>query len=195
MAARARLSFISFKHACAACVFLCILLSGVATVLADVLDDDAARGRQLFLTGQARAPGLRAMIGAGDVTIPATAVPCASCHGRDGHGRKENGVAPPDITWSRLMRPSSRDASSGRSRAAYTEQSLVRAMTMGIDASGNRLDPVMPRFKLSLADAADLVAYLKRLGSLPEPGLHDRSLVVGVVLRPGESDIRRVLAA
>jgi len=66
---------------------------------------------------------------------------------------------------------------------------------MGVDASGNRLDPVMPRFRLSLADAADLVAYLKRLGGLPEPGLHDRSLVVGVVLRPGESDIRRVLAA
>jgi ABC-type branched-subunit amino acid transport system substrate-binding protein len=66
---------------------------------------------------------------------------------------------------------------------------------MGIDASGNRLDPVMPRFELSLADAADLVAYLKRLDSLPEPGLYDRSLVVGTVLRQGESDIGGVLAA
>jgi hypothetical protein len=66
---------------------------------------------------------------------------------------------------------------------------------MGIDASGNMLDPVMPRFALSLSDATDLVAYLKRLGSLPEPGLDDRSLVVGTVLRPNDSAIRLVLVA
>jgi ABC-type branched-subunit amino acid transport system substrate-binding protein len=72
---------------------------------------------------------------------------------------------------------------------------LIRAITMGIDAGGDGLDPVMPRFALSLSDAADLVAYLKRLGNLPEPGLDDRSVVVGTVLRPGDSAMRLVLAA
>lgn len=63
MVARTRMSLILFKHTCALCLFLCILLCGAATVLAAVLDDDAVRGRQLFLTGQAREPGLRALVG------------------------------------------------------------------------------------------------------------------------------------
>ena len=72
---------------------------------------------------------------------------------------------------------------------------LFRAITMSIDASDNMLDPVMPRFALSLSDAANLVAYLELLGSLPEPGVNERSIVVGIGLRPGDSAIRSVLVA
>ena len=54
---------------------------------------------------------------------------------------------------------------------------MIRAITMGIGAGGNRLDPIMPRFQLTLADAAALLAYLKRLGTLPQPGLDDHALI------------------
>ena len=108
------------------------------------------------------------------------------------HGKR---VAPPNITWAMLIRPSRHDAASGRWRSAYTESLLIRAITMSIDASDNMLDPVMRRFALSLSDAANLVAYLKLLGSLPEPGVNERSIVVGIGLRPGDSAIRSVLVA
>jgi hypothetical protein len=40
----------------------------------------------------------------------------------------------------------------------------------------------MPRFHLSMTDAAVLLAYIKRLGTLPEAGLDDHSLMLGTVL-------------
>ena len=152
------------------------------------------RGQKLFLTGDAGKSATKAMVGAGNVSVPASSIPCASCHGRDGRGRKEGGVMAPDIIGDSLMRPVRRDAPARRSRPAYTEPLLVRAITMGLDAGDNRLDPVMPRFELSTSDAADLVAYLKQLGTAPEPGVGNGSLVLGTVLRPGGSAIRTVLA-
>ena len=53
----------------------------------------------------------------------------------------------------------------------------------------------MPRFLLSTSDAADLVAYLNQLGTAPEPGVDDGSLVLGTVLPRGGSTIQTVLAA
>jgi hypothetical protein len=66
---------------------------------------------------------------------------------------------------------------------------------MGIDAGGNRLDPIMPRFQLTSADAAALLAYLKRLGTLPEPGLDDHALVLGTVLDGPDAAVGPVLSA
>jgi ABC-type branched-subunit amino acid transport system substrate-binding protein/mono/diheme cytochrome c family protein len=153
------------------------------------------RGQKLFLTGDAGGSAAKAMVGPGNVSLPASSIPCASCHGRDGRGRQEGGVVAPDITGDSLMRPVRRDGPALRSRPAYTEPLLVRAITMGLDSGDNRLDPVMPRFVLSTSDAADLVAYLKQLGTAPEPGLDNGSLMLGTVLRPGGSAIQTVLAA
>ena len=153
------------------------------------------RGEKLFLTGDAAGAATKAMIGSGNVTVPASSIPCASCHGRDGRGRKEGGVAAPDITRDLLVRPARRDGPVQRSRPAYTDRLLVRAITMGLDSGDNRLDPVMPRFVLSTSAAADLVAYLNQLGTAPEPGVDNGSLVLGTVLRPGGSAIQAVLAA
>jgi ABC-type branched-subunit amino acid transport system substrate-binding protein len=170
---------------------LCI--SGLGASMASATEPE--RGHKLFLTGDAGGSATNAAVGLGNVVVPASAVPCASCHGRDGRGRTEGGVVTPDITRQALTRPGHRDGAAGRARPAYTESLLVRALTMGLDSGGNRLDPVMPRFALSLSDAADLVAYLQRLGTMPEPGVDDGSLVVGTVQPPGQSPIQSVLAA
>jgi ABC-type branched-subunit amino acid transport system substrate-binding protein len=71
----------------------------------------------------------------------------------------------------------------------------IRAITMGIDAGGNRLDPIMPRFHLSMADAAALLAYIKRLGTLPQPGLDDHSLILGTILGAREAASGLALSA
>jgi ABC-type branched-subunit amino acid transport system substrate-binding protein len=66
---------------------------------------------------------------------------------------------------------------------------------MGLDSGDNRLDPVMPRFVLSASDAADLVAFLKQLGTAPDPGVNDGALMLGTMLRPDGSAIQTVLTA
>jgi ABC-type branched-subunit amino acid transport system substrate-binding protein/mono/diheme cytochrome c family protein len=158
---------------------------------ADDLTNQEIEGRAIFLTGQTDEPETYAAVGVGNVQVPLTAVPCGSCHGRDGRGGAERGW-PPNITWPALISP---DTTSGRKRPAYSDMSLTRAITMGIDAGGNRLDPTMPRFHLSMTDAAALLGYIKRLSTLPEPGVDDHSLVFGTVLAAHDQAAALALSA
>lgn len=163
---------IRFLSVLACAVPLC---AGLAA--AETLSDSERLGRELFMTGRIGGSAPTALAGPGNVSVGAAAVPCASCHGRDGRGRPEGGIVPPDITWASLSRPSTTPE---RSRGAYDDIGLIRAIAMGIGANGARLDPVMPRFQLSQADAAALLAWLHRLGDVPEPGLDDRTIVLAV---------------
>ncbi len=165
-------------------------LFGLGALAASDLSQQEEKGRALFLTGQINAPPPYALVGAGDVRVPATAVPCATCHGHDGRGRTERGIVPPNITWSTLS-----DWGSGHQRPPYSETSVIRAITMGIGAGGHRLDPIMPRFQLALADAAALLAYLKHLGALPQPGQDDHALVLGTVLDGPDAAVEPMLSA
>jgi mono/diheme cytochrome c family protein len=45
----------------------------------------------------------------------------------------------------------------------YNDDLLKRAITKGIDANGESLDPTMPRWYLSEKDLNDLVTYIKTL--------------------------------
>src|SRR6516164_2483948 len=42
------------------------------------------RGQHLFLTGDSGGSAARAIVGPGNVSVRASSIPCASCHGRDG---------------------------------------------------------------------------------------------------------------
>jgi ABC-type branched-subunit amino acid transport system substrate-binding protein len=168
------------------------MLLGSGALATSDLSQQEDEGRALFLTGQINAPPPYALVGAGDVRVPATAIPCASCHGHDGRGRAERGIEPPNITWSAL---SASNGGSGPKRPPYSETSVIRAITMGIGADGNRLDPVMPRFQLTSGDAAALLTYLKRLGTLPQPGLDDHALMLGTVVVGPDAAVGSVLSA
>jgi ABC-type branched-subunit amino acid transport system substrate-binding protein len=170
-----------------------IVLSGARAETRDLTPSEH-RGRSLFQSGPIGDPRARAVIGVGDVPVMATAVPCASCHGADGRGRPEGGVTPPDITWPSLSGP--RVAAPGRlARPGYDAAALVRAITLGIDPGGNRLDPVMPRFAFSRSDAESLVAFLQRLGTTPEPGIEADAILIGTVQRTGQAPLLRLLDA
>src|SRR5712672_2748709 len=54
------------------------------------------RGRQLYREG-GYGTNITATLGQESLSLPATKVPCASCHGPDGLGRPEAGVVPSDI--------------------------------------------------------------------------------------------------
>ena len=90
------------NHAVAALLVAASMLLGPGALARSDLSRQEDEGRALFLTGQIAAPPPFALVGAGDVRILATAVPCASCHGHDGRGRAERGIVPPNITWSAL---------------------------------------------------------------------------------------------
>lgn len=168
------------------------------------LSDAERRGKRIYLTGESPSGGeVTALMGEAGIEVPATALPCASCHGRDGRGRPEGGVQPSDLTWEALTRPYAVETAAGRRHGPYTPHLLKRAIGLGIDASGGRLDAVMPRYRLSHRDADDLVAYLGKLGRDLDPGIADGTLTLGVLLPPAEAAelaataaaVRRILDA
>ena len=70
-----------------------------------------------------------------------------------------------DITYATLTRPLLASPHWNKARAAYTDALLARAITRGLDSSGQQLDASMPRWVLSESDLKDLLKYMKRLGS------------------------------
>lgn len=159
------------------------------------------RGRSIYQRGlSASGKGIEALLGSGGV-VPATALPCINCHGRDGRGKPEGGVTPSNVRWASLTRPYDVIEANGRAHPPYTEHLVGRAVTMGFDAAGRKLDDTMPRYRFSRADLADLLAYLKTLGTEEEPGLDDVEIRIGMVLAatgplaPGERAARALVAA
>lgn len=142
------------------------------------------RGRSIYMEGISSSGGeIVAVMGEG-VEVPASAMPCSSCHGRDGRGRPEGGVTPSDLTWNSLTRPYGVTHPSGRKHPPYDERSLKKAIAMGLDPAGNSLHVAMPRFRLSQQDMADLIAYMKTLGHQSDPGVSDTAIRIGAVLPP-----------
>ncbi|NIE74678.1 ABC transporter substrate-binding protein [Pantoea sp. Ap-967] len=162
-------------------LLLSVYLPGSAVAL-DLTPNEQA-GKRLYREGLPSADAqLTARVGASDIRVPASVLPCASCHGTDGRGRPEGSVRPPSLDWQRLAQgPGPRQANS-RSYPAYDERTLARAIAQGVDPAGNRLDPAMPRFELTLADQRNLTAYLKRLGQERDPGVEDDVLRLGTLL-------------
>ena len=130
---------------------------------------------------------ISASLDAGVTRIPASAMPCANCHGPDGRGRPEGGATPSDVTEESLHRAYKVTTPSGRTHGPYDDAKLERAIIRGIDASGNRLDPLMPRYKMGSRDVSSLIAYMKRLGHELDPGLSEKSIRLGVILPPRQT--------
>ncbi len=126
--------------------------------------------------------------------LPASALPCAGCHGYDGRGKPEGGVKPADISGDSLRSPSDGALTNGRKRPAYDEATLTRAVAMGIDAGRNTLDATMPRYRMSREDMRDLLAYLQLLGDERDPGLTDEAITIGVVGSAAREPLEKLAA-
>ena len=152
-------------------------------------DDSVARGRRLFESGIGRnGKPVDAMFADSATPIRGSLLSCAGCHGKDGKGRSVTGADPPDITWQNLTKPYLLQARVGRARLPYTDALVVRAVVTGRDSSNQLLGPAMPRFLLTPGDAADLVAYLRQLGSEPDPGITAETITIGVILPQREKN-------
>ncbi|HEY0080708.1 MAG TPA: ABC transporter substrate-binding protein [Pyrinomonadaceae bacterium] len=139
------------------------------------------RGKAIYLRG-ASASGREMTALMGEIDVPASTLTCAGCHGVEGQGKTEGGVTAGNLTWQHLVKPYGHTHPSGRKHGAFDEASFIRALTTGIDPSGNTLLVAMPRYRMSAEDLADLVAYLKRIETDRDPGLAETTIRVGTQL-------------
>ncbi|HUP60943.1 MAG TPA: c-type cytochrome [Thermoanaerobaculia bacterium] len=162
------------------------------------LTPEELRGRQIYRSGESPSgTPIVALVGTEDLELPATSLPCMSCHGRDGRGKQEGGISPSNLQWSSLTRPYSVPNASGRAHPPYTPTLVKRAITMGRDPAKQRLHVAMPRYRISMRDADDLVAYMARIGTDLDPGLTDAEITLGVLVPPTAEGnaIRETVAA
>lgn len=124
----------------------------------------------------------------GDTVVPATLMPCGSCHGADGKGRTEGGITPLDITWSALTRARETDQAMEHRRPAYDLSSLRKVLREGVDPAGNELGITMPRYQISDSDMERLIGYLRQLGVKNDPGVTATSVRVATVV-PGKGPL------
>lgn len=148
-----------------------------------VLNQQELRGKQIYLQGTSPSgKEILAYIGDSSLEVPGSTVACASCHALRGQGKPEGGIDPSNITWEALTKPYGVTHSSGRKHPAYTARGLELAITRGVDPAGNRLLYAMPRYQMSKEDLADLVTYLKKLGTDADPGITDNRITIGTVV-------------
>jgi len=163
----------------AATLLACMAHAPVALAL----DDAEVRGKQIYFEGISPSGGsIDAVVGDEAVTLPGSALTCASCHGTDGLGRPEGGVLPPDIRWSELAKSYGHVHENGRRHPAFDDASLARSISAGVDAAANQLDRTMPLYQMSSQDMADLIAYMKVLENDLDPGIDESRVQVATLL-------------
>ncbi|HEX8281824.1 MAG TPA: ABC transporter substrate-binding protein [Pyrinomonadaceae bacterium] len=151
------------------------------------------RGRRLYLRGESPSgKEIQALVG--ELDVPASTLTCAGCHGARGEGKTEGGVTAGNLTWANLVKPYGHTHPTGRKHGPFDEAAFVRAVSEGVDPSKNVMLAAMPRYRLSAEDAADLVAYLKRIEEDRDPGLTDAAVRVGTLL-PAEGPLAGTGAA
>jgi ABC-type branched-subunit amino acid transport system substrate-binding protein len=170
--------------ACFAAIGVFCAAESAATQTSSVLSPQETRGKQIYLKGENGEGGeIVAGLSSEELDLPATSFACANCHGLRGEGTQEGGIQPPPITWETLTQTYTSPLTR-RERAPYTEATLARAIAAGLDPAGRLLHPAMPRYRMTTAQMADLIAYLKELGRGrdTDPGVSDDTIKIGAAL-------------
>lgn len=170
-----------------ACCFLVLLPFAAVPAQTEapetLLSELERHGKHIYtVTSSPSGDAITAFLRISSVTAPGEAMPCVNCHGPDGLGRPESDVNPGNIVWSELTKPYRVRLTGGRERPPYTEETLARAITQGIDPAGNRLALTMPVYTMPELDLVALIAYVKKLGSELEVGVSAGSIRLATIL-------------
>ncbi len=188
-----RVTALTIKHLLTAATVSCLLTAAaVMPQQTGPLTPQQQNGRQIYTQGTS-ASGQPVVAVMNGIDVPASILPCANCHALDGTGNPEGGVVPSNLQWHILTKPYTQTKPGGRTHKPYTASGVKKAISMGTDPSGNALHPTMPKYRLSLQDMADLVAYLKVIGTQPTPGVTDSTIAIGL-LQPATNNAEAVLA-
>jgi mono/diheme cytochrome c family protein len=152
-----------------------------------------AAGERLYREGRLASGDAVTALVQGDVPLRGTQVTCRNCHGRSGMGVIEGDSIAAAIAGPLLFAPDAQ-----RGRPAYSEATLARALRDGIDPLGRPINPLMPRYLLGDLDIEALAAYLRKLGTVPSPGvgpdhLHLATVIAGDVDSAVEAAVLDVL--
>jgi len=118
----------------------------------------------------------------GGIEMDGTMCSCTNCHLPSGLGSIEGGVFSPPTNGTKLYAPRrgqidipgttmKRSMFFGTGRPAYTDESLARALAVGVDPAGRTMSEVMPRYELDEKEMEIMIYYLKNLSSEYSPGL------------------------
>jgi len=141
-------------------------------------------GRTIYHQGRTETgEELHVSLAGSDGSLSATLFRCVQCHGVWGQGTEEGGLRVPPVTPSFLTRPHA-SLQTGQSREAYTDHTLPRAITGGVDVSGAPLHSGMPRYRFNEQQVDAVVAYLKKIGTEEDsdPGVTTDTITVGAAL-------------
>lgn len=168
-------------YMCFLCLFVAMFSSVVAHAQRRPLTLEERRGKALYLRGES-STGQEITALLNDLDVPASTLTCAGCHGARGEGKTEGGVTAGNLVWSNLTKAYGHTHDNGRKHGAFTETDFVRALTAGVDPSGNKLAVAMPAYRMPQQEMSDLIAYLKRIDTDLDPGVSDDKIVIGTLL-------------
>ena len=123
-------------------------------------DSFSSNGERIYYTG-IDSTGRRIGLEGGPMWLNMRGGSCVFCHGSNGKGGVPvmiGTAVPEDLT--NLYAPHSHG---DEKMVPYNDDLLKRAITKGIDANGESLDPTMPRWYMPEKDLNDLVTYIKTL--------------------------------
>lgn len=176
-----------------------ILIAGMLTITscftlkADVngLDD----GRRMYQEGIFPSGEFMSATIQGDIEVTGQQVICGACHRRSGMGSLEGQQVVPAVTGNLLFNPlqipTSKPPAAPVLRPAYSRESLKLAIRSGIDANGQLLDPIMPRYPLDDESLDKLIDYLSTLSKTHSPGVDDKEIHFATIVSEDLDGVRK----
>ena len=182
-------------------LFGALLLAAAAPAVAGDTDRLSELGRRIYVDGiLPDGSQLTATRFKGNSMVAGSSVACINCHRRSGYGSIEGRYIVPSVAGAALFAPGAFAppiAAKGgkraapetlierfRSRSAYDEQKLQRALRDGIDPDGKPLLPLMAHYDLDAYAIKALAAYLRQLSAEAAPGIVGETLHLGTVITP-----------
>ncbi|NOR26835.1 MAG: hypothetical protein GQ542_21070, partial [Desulforhopalus sp.] len=197
-------------------VFFCLPLPSLqsAEQIEGYSHNEALRlGEQMYREGILPSGKPMKALVMGDIPFDGRMFTCDDCHQRSGLGSEEGTIISWPTNGKELYLPRRRtgayrlptseaDKNNPRRqlpkyyqmedvRPAYTDKTLARVLRIGKDPAGRRLDPIMPKFRLSNSNMAIMIYYLKHLSVELSPGVDETTLQLATVISDQVSEEKK----
>ncbi len=163
-----------------------ILLFSNSLYNAEIDSEQYRLGKQLYSQGILPDGKQVKAVVQGDIAVEGDQLICETCHRRSGMGSTEGQEVVPAIAghilFNPLQLPTSKPPAPPIYRQAYTRETLLRAVTQGIDANGQPLSPFMPRYEIDEPARDVLMSYLDTLSQSISPGVTDTEIHFATIL-------------
>jgi len=148
-------------------------------------DSFSSNGERVYYTG-IESTGKRIGFEGGPMWLHMRGGSCVDCHRTNGKGGVPvmMGTAIPADLTNLFTTHSHGDEK--MVMVPYTDDLLKRAITKGIDANGESLDPTMPRWYMPEKESNDLVAYIKTLQTEDHQS-HEENITAGEYTHGGNT--------